>query len=149
MEIKGSGKGNIAKPIELAAKQAKNDGKTVAFAEKLYRTEAKLWRDKLDTLLEKIQSQGKILAKTRDLKELKKYKSLVKSFMKEAVKCSLKLKQNTSWNQWGKHRLLTIAEKVDKNIEELAQLMLEGEEKTLAILDKLDEIRGLLVDMYA
>jgi uncharacterized protein YaaR (DUF327 family) len=148
MEIKGSGKGNIAKPIGLGVKQTKSDGKAVTFIDKLYQVEEKLWRDKLDTLLEKIQSQGIILAKTRDLKGLKKYKSLVKSFMKEAINSSLKLKQNTSWNQWGKHRMLTIVEKVDENIEELARLMMEGEEKTLAILDKLDEIKGLLVDLY-
>lgn len=148
MEIKWSGKGNMTKPLDSHAKQVKVPDKTLSFVDKLQQVGEKVWRDKLDVLLEKIQAQGKILAKNRSLKELKKYKALVKSFMQEAIDSSLELRQNSGWNQWGKHRLLTIVEKVDERVDELTRLMLEGEEKTMAILDKLDEIRGLLLDLY-
>ena len=148
MQIKGFSKGNMNPAGELHPKQVKSENSAAPFMEKLQQVEKKQWQGKLDQLLDKIQSQGKVLAKTRNLKELKKYKSLVKNFMEEAVDSSLELKQNSCWNQRGKHRVLVLVETVDKRVEELTELLLTAESKTLDILDKLDEIRGLLIDMY-
>lgn len=148
MEIKGFNKEHTAKKAEINNKPIHTSEKSNPFVDKLHQVEKKLWRGRLDQLLNKIHTQGSVLAKNRSLKELKKYKTLVKSFMEEAIDSSLQLNKNSSWSQRGRHQLLIIVEKVDQRVEELTELMIAEEKDTLAILDKLDEIKGLLVDLY-
>jgi uncharacterized protein YaaR (DUF327 family) len=47
----------------------------------------------------------------------------------------------------GRHRVYGIVKEVDTNLDELAQELLKDEKNQINILGKVDEIRGLLLDM--
>ena len=47
----------------------------------------------------------------------------------------------------GRHRVYGIIRLVDKNLDELAAELIKDEKDNLAILSKVDEIRGLLLDI--
>ncbi|HWR31063.1 MAG TPA: YaaR family protein [Negativicutes bacterium] len=105
-------------------------------------------RERLEELLGKIQQQGKRLGQTPTFSELKSYRELVKKFMSEAVGQMYDVESGTGWDRRGRQKAYTLVKKVDETLESLTEDVRQGQQRQLAILDKMDSIRGMLVDMY-
>ncbi len=105
--------------------------------------------DRLTKMIEQIDDQGKVLSETRTVEELRKYKQLVKDFMKEAVDHGLNLEEKRGFNRRGRTKIYKVVEEVDRKLLELTNAVMEKEKKGIDILDKVGEIRGLLVNLYA
>ncbi len=58
------------------------------------------------------------------------------------------MKQSHTWNRFGEGRRLKIVETVDEKLVELAQEFLDEEKETIDLLDKIGEIKGLLINLY-
>lgn len=99
-------------------------------------------------LLTDIDEQGKKLAVSNNLKELRAYKALVKKFMDEALKAAILLADQFSYDRMGRSKRLKIIREIDKKLLELTQVTLEKEASQIKILDQIGEIRGLLVNLY-
>ncbi|WP_096188511.1 YaaR family protein [Evansella halocellulosilytica] len=105
--------------------------------------------DKLNQLLTKIDDQGKVLAQSRTVDELRKYKQLVKDFMDDAVKMGLSLEEQKGFNRRGRTKVYKIVREVDRKLLDLTDAVLKEQKKGIDILDMVGEIRGLLVNIYA
>lgn len=86
--------------------------------------------------------------KSRKLRDIAKFKMLVKRFLKESVETGLGLKQSHTLNQFGEERQLKIVEKIDQKLVELEEQLLEEEESSIDLLAKIGEIKGLLINLY-
>lgn len=104
---------------------------------------------RLNFMLEEISGQGKKIAKHMDIKDMKHYRELVKEFMNEIVNRSHKFSRENFLDKKGRHRVYTMIKLVDKNLDELAAELIKEEKDHLAILNKIDEIRGLLLDILS
>lgn len=104
---------------------------------------------RLSTLMEEITMQGNKLAKKRDIKDMKKYRGLIKEFMNEIVSRSHSFSRENFLDRKGRHRVYGIIRLVDEKLDELAQELVKEECDKIAILAKVDEIRGLLLDIFA
>lgn len=104
-------------------------------------------QSKLDGMIKDITSQGEKIAKHMDIKDMKKYRELVKDFMNEVVTHSHKFSRENFLDKRGRHRVYGIVKLVDKNLDELAQELLNEEKNHLGILGRIDDIKGLLLDM--
>ena len=102
---------------------------------------------RLSTLMEEITMQGNKLAKKRDIKDMKKYRGLIKEFMNEIVSRSHSFSRENFLDRKGRHRVYGIIRLVDENLDELAQELMKDEQDHLTILNKIGEIRGLLLDI--
>ncbi|MBH1941922.1 YaaR family protein [Mobilitalea sibirica] len=102
---------------------------------------------RLNAMLEQITSQGKKLLKHMDVKDMKHYRELIKEFMNEIVNRSHKFSRENFLDKKGRHRVYAMIKLVDKNLDELAMELIKDEKDHLAILNKIDEIRGLLLDI--
>ncbi len=102
---------------------------------------------RLNTMLEEISSQGKKLLKHMDVKDMKHYRELIKEFMNEIVNRSHKFSRENFLDKKGRHRVYTMIKLVDKNLDELAMELIKDEKDHIAILNRIDEIRGLLLDI--
>ncbi len=102
---------------------------------------------RLSTLMEEITMQGDKLAKKRDIRDMKKYRGLVKDFMNEIVSRSHSFSRENFLDRKGRHRVYGIIRLVDENLDELAKELMKDEQDHLAILSKIGEIRGLLLDI--
>ena len=102
---------------------------------------------RFQTLMEEITMQGNKLAKKRDIKDMKKYRGLIKEFMNEIVSRSHSFSRENFLDRKGRHRVYGIIRLVDENLDELAQELMKDEQDHLAILTKIGEIRGLLLDI--
>lgn len=102
---------------------------------------------RLSTLMEAITMQGDKLSKKRDIRDMKKYRGLIKEFMNEIVSHSHSFSRENFLDRKGRHRVYGIIRLVDENLDELAQELMKDEQDHLAILSKIGEIRGLLLDI--
>ncbi|WP_342603694.1 YaaR family protein [Peribacillus sp. FSL E2-0159] len=102
----------------------------------------------LNRLISDIEGAGQRLVRSRTFRELAKYKTLVKRFVKEAVEYGLELKQSTSWNEYGQSRPLKTVETIDARLVELSEEILNKEKSSLEILEMIGEIKGLLINLY-
>lgn len=102
---------------------------------------------RLNMLLEEISAHGKKILKHMDIKDMKHYRELIRMFMNEIVNRSHKFTRENFLDRKGRHRVYTMIRLVDKNLDELAAELIKEEKDELAILNKIDEIRGLLLDI--
>ena len=102
----------------------------------------------LTMMMEEIESQGNRLAKHHDIRDMKKYRALVKGFLNEIVSRSHSFSRENFLDRKGRHRVYGIIRLVDATLDELAQELVKEEADHLAILGKIGEIRGLLLDIF-
>ena len=102
---------------------------------------------RLNIMMEDIVQQGKKLTKHMDVRDMKHYRELIKEFMNEIVNRSHKFSRENFLDKRGRHRVYGIIKLVDKNLDELAAQLIADEKDSMAILNKIDEIRGLLLDI--
>ena len=102
----------------------------------------------LTQMMEEITMQGEKLAKHRDIKDMKRYRALIKDFMNEIVNRSHAFSRENFLDRKGRHRVYGIIRLIDKNLDELAQELVKDEKDNLSILNKIGEIRGLLLDIF-
>lgn len=125
------------------------EGTRVTFGEQLFQVRGDIIKEKLENLLRDITEQGKKLAENLNIKDLKHYKDLVRSFLHEAVNKMYQLKEEAGWDRRGRHKIYTVVNSVDKELENLTGMMLAEQKDQVAILAKIDEIRGMLLDLYS
>ena len=104
-------------------------------------------QEKLSGLMQEITVQGKKLSEHMDIKDMKTYRGLVKEFMNEVVSHSHEFSRENFLDRRGRHRVYGIVKLVDKNLDELATELMKDEKDQLAILGRVGEIEGLLLDI--
>ena len=97
--------------------------------------------------MEEITAQGDKISKHMDIKDMKKYRELVKGFLNEVVSRSHEFSRENFLDRRGRHRVYGIVRLVDKNLDDLAGELVKDEKDHLAIISKIDDIRGLLLDI--
>jgi uncharacterized protein YaaR (DUF327 family) len=110
--------------------------------------------DSLHELMDGVHSTGDALSKRPFPPEIKAYKEAVRNFVhyvvensfdtEEQVSTILKRSKNSPVQE---RKRFTLVQVIDKKLEEMAAAILRGQLNQLAILDKLDEIKGLLIDL--
>lgn len=118
------------------------------FGEMVVKQGTKLQSEQLTRLFGDISAAGDRVAKSRNLRELARFKMLIKRFLQEAVDYGLEMKQSHTWNRFGEGRRLKIVETIDERLVELAEILLDEEKETIDLLDKIGEIKGLLINLY-
>lgn len=110
--------------------------------------EEKDLQTRLTMMLEEIVRQGDKIGKHTDIRDMKKYRSLIKDFFNEIITRSHEFSRENFLDRRGRHRVYGIIRLVDETLDSLAKELLKDEKDHLAILGKIDEIRGLLLDIF-
>lgn len=111
--------------------------------------EEKDLQEKLGNMMQEITEQGEKIAKHMDIKDMRKYRELIKGFLNEVVNRSHKFSRENFLDRRGRHRVYGIVKLVDKNLDELAGELVKEEKNHLEIVGRIDDIRGLLLDITA
>ena len=121
-----------------------------AFGRKMDRKRAEGgYRDKIKNLLERIDMQAQKLSERLDIAELKRYRSLVTEFIDLTVRHSSEYHKEHKLDGKGRHRIFGIIKKIDAELENLTRDILKEHKDYINVLAKLDDIRGMLVDIIA
>ncbi len=109
--------------------------------------EEKELANKLSSMMQDIEAQGEKISKHMDVRDMKRYRELVKGFLNEVVNRSHKFERENFLDRRGRHRVYGIVKLVDKNMDDLASELVKDEKDNIAVLNKVGEIRGLLIDI--
>jgi uncharacterized protein YaaR (DUF327 family) len=94
-----------------------------------------------------IDKQGKHLSSHIDISELKTYKRLVMEFLDEAVRGSSRFSKESFLDRRGRHRVFASVKTINEKLEQLTREVLKSEHDNLQILGRIEDIRGLVLDL--
>lgn len=106
-----------------------------------------LQRKELQDFLKTFDLKGKALAQSFSLGDLADFKTMVKSFLRSTFGQSRQLTEETVWDFRGRPKILARIQQIDQSLEDLGKQVIEEHSKPLDLLSKIDEIRGLIIDL--
>ncbi|HOQ75954.1 MAG TPA: YaaR family protein [Thermoclostridium sp.] len=101
----------------------------------------------LRQMAKEIEKQGERLAEHIDISELKVYKRMISEFLDHAVRGSSKFLKESFLDRRGRHRVYAIIKSINENLDILTQEVLKTEKNRLEILGRIEDIRGLILDL--
>lgn len=102
--------------------------------------------EELQRKLEDIRMQGDRLARSMTVRELKLYRNMVKSFLEDTVRRGVGLKETRGWDRRGRSKRYKLLEEVDEMLVSMGEELLQTEEGRIDLLNKVGEIRGILIN---
>lgn len=117
------------------------------FKIKLNQLEQEKIRTELNSIYTQIETQQEKLSEKLFIDDLITYKSLVKEFLNIAVNNSHVFFKENSLDRRGRHRVYSLVKKVDQELDELTKDFINIENKRLNILKRLEDIKGILLDI--
>ncbi|MBR5421411.1 MAG: YaaR family protein [Lachnospiraceae bacterium] len=105
-------------------------------------------KEHLVSLMSQITETGERIGKKKDIRDMKRYRGLIKEFMNEVVNRSHEFARENFLDKRGRHRVYGIVRLVDENLDALAQELCKDEKDNMEILARIGEIRGLLLDLF-
>jgi uncharacterized protein YaaR (DUF327 family) len=102
---------------------------------------------RLDNLMALIEEKAKKLKSQLTVQNLSDYRHYVIQFLKIFNEEFMKANQSVTWNR-GSMKSYTSVGEIDNNLEELRDLFMEEQKDSMKIVEKIDAIRGLLMDLY-
>ena len=106
-------------------------------------------REHMEGELVAIEEQGRRLCRRMTLGDLRKYKQMVADFIRACISQGLSLKEEQHTTGFGRTKMLSVIKTVNEKLLSLAQLLLSENQDPLKAMALVDEIRGLLLDLYA
>ena len=104
--------------------------------------------ERLNTMMGEITEQGEKIKKRRDIRDMKHYRALIKDFMNEVVNRSHKFSRENFLDKRGRHRVYGMIRLVDEKLDIIASELIKDEQDIMLIMGSIDEIRGLLLDIF-
>ena len=105
-------------------------------------------QQKIGGLMSQIDEQGKKISKKKDIRDMRRYRELIKELLNEVIYRSHECSRENFLDRRGRHRVYGIIRLVDKNLDELAEELMKDEQDNISILSKIGEIQGLLLDIF-
>ncbi|MGH4123149.1 MAG: YaaR family protein [Clostridium sp.] len=99
----------------------------------------------LKDMMDDIKKKGNRLSITKCFADVRAYKNLIREYLDSVLKHMYEVKKDISF--WQTQYFITV-ETVDLKLEELTQMLLSGEKENLDVANTIDEIAGLIVDVY-
>ncbi|MCA0164284.1 MULTISPECIES: YaaR family protein [Bacillus] len=135
--------------LEKRELQAMKGSQTSAsFKSSMETQSGKMRLEQLTAMLSDIEVFGKKLTKSRNLKDLARFKGLVKRFVKETVDNGLNIETSRSFDIYGNTRTLALVKALDEKLIELTEDMMNQEKPSIDLLERIGEIKGLLINLY-
>jgi uncharacterized protein YaaR (DUF327 family) len=102
---------------------------------------------RLQEMKNRIDEQGDILSDRVDVKELEKYRRLIREFLDEIVSNGYTFSREDAYASRGRHRYIATVQIIDEKLDELGKEVMKEQADKIEILHKVDDIKGLLLDL--
>jgi uncharacterized protein YaaR (DUF327 family) len=104
-------------------------------------------RENLEELLDEVHQRGEMLADSQSLENIKRYRQAVSAFLSYVVDNMFTVEEQTSGGNIQRRKRFTQVKIIDRKLESLLQGVLQNQVKQLDVLERINEIRGLLIDL--
>jgi len=135
----------------LGQNRTANDSATrpvqpASFADVMIQRDAERTHEQLQQKLQDIHRQGERLARLMSVRELKLYQQMVKQFLEDTIRRGVGLKEVRGFDRRGRVKRYKLLEQIDETLVSMAEELLDSEEGKIELLNKIGEIRGLLIN---
>lgn len=136
----------------LGQNRANNDTGTKpvqprSFADVMVQQNADRTQEQLQQKMQDIQKQGDRLAKVMTVRELKLYRQMVKNFLEDTIRRGVVLKEVKGFDRRGRIKRYKLLDEIDSTLISMAEDLLDSEQGRIDLLNKIGEIRGLLINL--
>ncbi|WP_436513089.1 YaaR family protein [Clostridium thermobutyricum] len=101
--------------------------------------------EQLKKMISDIKKKGNRLVITKTYADVRAYKRMIKEYLESVLQYMYENKKDISF--WQTQYFITV-ETIDNKLEELTNKLLENEIENINIASTIDEIQGLVVDIY-
>ena len=145
--IKGIQQLPLATNIKLEGKSAIKEASRSEFLEKFEKIKSENVKEELENIFGKITEQADKIGEKMYLKDILEYKKLVKEFLNVATQNSHQFQNQNFLDRRGRHRNYSIVKTVDRELDTLTREFINGQIDHMGVLKKIDDIRGMLLDI--
>ena len=78
---------------------------------------------------------------------MQQYRTLISELLDEVVSNAYAFQKENSFDSRGRPRVYSLIRKVNDKLEELAKEILSDNQDSIKIISKIDDIRGLIIDV--
>lgn len=96
-----------------------------------------------------IDEAAEALCRSVTLRNLKRYKELVREFIRLLTAKAYAVQQEAGFDRYGHRHLYTIVTQIDMELDALTREVMKSQADNIDLVSRLDEIRGLLLDIYS
>lgn len=134
---------------EISGKDGKrvSDSNGANFRSHLRHLDNRNYEERIRFLVGQIEEQGQKLSKKVDVRELKIYKRLISDFLDEALNNSHQFSKDSYLDRRGRYKVFATVKKVNEELENLTRDVLNAEKDNIGILKRIEDIRGLILDL--
>lgn len=139
MEIRG------IQSIRSLGIENKNISSKSDFTESFMKSYKSATKEELENYIKDIKKKGNKLILTKSYIDVKNYKATIKNYLKAVVEYTYTLNKNIGF--WENQYYATV-ETINEKLENLTNQLLSEEKENLDISSTIDNIQGLLIDIY-
>ena len=139
MEIKKVGQNSILSSDKKSV-SSKRD-----FSQSFNSQREKKSEEQLKEMFDNIKKKGNRLATTKCYSDVYAYKKLIKDYLQSVYNYMFNVKKDISF--WQTQYYITV-ESIDEKLEQLTEMLIMDQKENLSIANTIDEIAGLMVDIY-
>ncbi|WP_308637003.1 YaaR family protein [Paenibacillus silvisoli] len=104
--------------------------------------------EQLQEKLQSIHNQGERLSRSMTVRELRLYRQMVKQFLEDTVRRGVGLRETRGFDRRGRTKRYKLLEEIDASLILMGEELLETEEGRLELLQKVGDIRGILINLF-
>lgn len=115
------------------------------FSQSFSRERERNSEEQLNKMIDDIKKRGNKLALTKTYVDVVMYKKMIKEYLESILKFMYDTKKDISF--WQTQYFITV-ETIDEKLKELTSLLMSEERGNINIAATIDDIQGMIVDIY-
>ena len=123
------------------------ESSVVSFKRTLTDLSREQYETHMNSLITKIDEQAAKLTNRADIREFQKYRQMLKEFLDEVVSNGYAFSKDDAYGARGRHRFFATVKTIDTKLDEMAKELLSGQADNVDLLHRIDDIRGLILDI--
>lgn len=125
--------------------ESKNSKTKLDFSESFNQENKFRTKEELNLYMNSIKEIGERLVVTKNYSDVLQYKKVIKGYLKSVVDYMYSLNKNTSF--WDRNYFTTV-KTINEKLEEMTRELMYEQKENIDMASKIDEINGLLLDIY-
>jgi uncharacterized protein YaaR (DUF327 family) len=151
MSVKVSSSVKRADPGRFSVRESSEHGiksaAPVVFRRALTDLSKEMHAARLQEMKKAIDEQGERLADRVNVREYEKYRRLIREFIEEIVSNGYTFCREDAYASRGRHRYIATIKVIDEKLDKLGKEVIKDHADKIEILSRIDDIRGLLMDL--
>lgn len=125
-----------------------SESSQISFAQQLTQLSDMQYEAHYADLVNAIFKQGENIVKRADMREFVRYREMIRQLLNETVSNGFAFRKFRKFDARGRAKTFALIDKINAKLEELMNELLNKEADHIRLLRSIDDIRGLLVDLF-